>query len=78
MVKTVTIRNIPDGVYQTLRDRARAQHRSMQEEMRLILQRESGTTRGQVCETAAAYRAKFQERVITRSVVDDIREDRDR
>jgi plasmid stability protein len=77
-MKTLTIRNVPDDVYQTISDLAKRQHRSMQEELRMILQRESEVAKGSVCEEAAAYRVRFQGRPVSRSVVEDIREDRSR
>jgi plasmid stability protein len=77
-MKTLTIRNVPDDVYQNLADVAKQQHRSMQEQLRTILQRESEITRGRVCEEAAEYRIRFQDRPAAQSVVEDVREDRSR
>lgn len=78
IMKTLTIRNVPDDVYQTLSELAKQQHRSMQEQLRMILQRESKVAHGRVCEEAAKYRVRFQNRSVARSVVEDIREDRTR
>jgi plasmid stability protein len=78
IMKTLTIRNVPDDVYQSLSDLAKQQHRSMQEQLRMILQRESEVVHGKVCEEAAQYRVRFQNRPSARSVVEDIREDRER
>lgn len=77
-MKTLTIRNVPDEVFEALSERAKRHHRSMQEEMRLMLKRESETNRGRVCEQAAEYRTRFQDRMGQHSVVEDVREDRDR
>lgn len=77
-MKTLTIRNVPDDVYLTLSNLAKQQRRSMQEELRMILQRESEVAKGRVCEEAAAYRIRFRDRPVSRSVVEDIREDRAR
>lgn len=77
-MKTLTIRNVPDDVYKSISDLAKLQHRSMQEQLRIILQRESEVAHGRVCEEAATYRVRFQNRPVARSVVEDIREDRSR
>ncbi|MGA0369839.1 MAG: FitA-like ribbon-helix-helix domain-containing protein [Kiritimatiellia bacterium] len=77
-MKTLTIRNVPDEVYKSISDLAKLQHRSMQEQLRMILQRESEVVHGKICEEAAKYRVKFRGRPAARSVVEDIREDRNR
>lgn len=78
MMKSLTIRNVPDDVYQSISDLARQQHRCMQEQLRIILQRASEVVQGRACQEAAKYRARFQNRPVARSVVEVLREDRSR
>ena len=77
-MKTMTIRNIPDPVYDALVESAKAEHRSLQEQVRQILTNDVTLRAGSVCEKAAEYRTKLEGRMFNKSVVDEIREDRDR
>ncbi len=77
-MKTMTIRNLPEEVYSGLQDMARSNHRSLQEQVRLMLTEEVRLRRQSVCEQAGSYRAKLIDRMSARSVIDDIKEDRNR
>jgi plasmid stability protein len=77
-MKTMTIRNLPEEVYSGLQDMARSNHRSLQEQVRLMLIEEVRLRRQSVCEQAGSYRARLIGRISAKSVVDDIKEDRTR
>lgn len=77
-MRTMTIRNIPDPVYDTLVATARHEHRSLQEQVRYMLTNEAQLQSRSVCEQAAEYRTRLSERPAKRSVVEDVREDRER
>ncbi len=77
-MKTMTIRNIPDPVYNTLVEAARHEHRSLQEQVRYVLANEAQLQSRSVCEQAAEYRTRISGRPTECSVVEDVREDRER
>ncbi|MCC5849141.1 MAG: hypothetical protein JJU29_13730 [Verrucomicrobia bacterium] len=77
-MKTLTIRNIPDETYTKLGQEARRNHRSMQEQLRLILEREAEFAQPCVCEQATAYRSRLENRTHAQTIPEEIREDRER
>ncbi|MGC9453065.1 MAG: FitA-like ribbon-helix-helix domain-containing protein [Oceanipulchritudo sp.] len=77
-MRTMTIRNLPDEVYDGLKEMARANHRSLQEQVLRMLTEEVRLRTPSVCEEAAAYRAKLAGRTPARTVVEDLRADRER
>ena len=77
-MKTMTIRNIPDRVYDEIAKGAQAEHRSLQEQVRLILINDAALRSGSVCEKAAEYRAMLAGRASEKSVVEDLQGDRQR
>ena len=76
-MKTLTVRNVPDTVYSELADWARESHRSLQEQVRHLLEEDVRLRGVSVMESAQAYRAKMVSRELG-NVVDDVREDRHR
>ncbi|NDV62426.1 hypothetical protein G0Q06_08190 [Puniceicoccales bacterium CK1056] len=74
----MTIRNVPDETYKGLQEMARANHRSLQEQVRLMLTEEVELRNPSVCEQAAAYRAHLSGRNPAKTVIEDLREDRSR
>ena len=74
----MTIRNIPDEVYDALTEKARQEHRSLQEQVRYVLLNEARLQSRSVCEAAAEYRTRLKGRKTESTVVDDLREDRQR
>lgn len=76
-MRQMTIRNIDDDVYRRLRERARVSHRSMEAEVRAILQQAARPDRAEIARRAAAMRAGLAGRY-TGDVTAEIREDRDR
>jgi len=77
-MKSMTIRNIPDPVYNALVESAKAEHRSLQEQVRYILTNDMKLRSGSVCEMASEYRSKLAKKTVKKSAVEDIREDRDK
>mgnify|MGYP002725916760 CR=1 FL=1 len=75
-MKTMTIRNIPEDVYDALVESAHTEHRSIQEQVRYVLENEAKLRSRSVCEQAAEYRTRLSGRTTTRTVVEDLREDR--
>ena len=74
----MTIRNIPDETYEGLQMMAKLNHRSLQEQVRLMLIEEAKLSDGSVSEAASAYRTRLSGRTVEKSVVDDLRKDRSR
>lgn len=73
----LTIRNLDDRVYQRLRDHAKLNHRSLEAEVRTILERAVTPDRADVIRQAAEMRERLKGRYVGDSTA-DIREDRDR
>ncbi len=77
-MKTMTIRNIPDSAYEEIAKSAQAEHRSLQEQVRLILINDAALRSGSLCEKASGYRTMLAGRASEKSVVEDLQEDRQR
>ncbi len=76
-MRQLTVRNIDDNIYQRLKDRARVNRRSLEAEVRAILDQAVVPDRSEVARRAAAMRARLRGRY-TGNATADIREDRDR
>jgi len=76
-VRQLTIRKIDDLVYQRLQERARASRRSLEAEIRAILDQAVLLDPADVARRAAAMRARLAGRY-RGDVTADIREDRER
>lgn len=76
-MKTLTVRNVPDTVYDQLADWARENHRSLQEQARHLLEMNVKLRSPCVLEEAAAYRVRLAGRQLG-NVVEDIRRERER
>jgi hypothetical protein len=76
-MKTLTIRKVPDTVYSGLAEWARENHRSLQEQVRHLLEEDVKLRSVSVMESAQAYRARIASRQLG-NVVDDVKEDRNR
>ena len=74
---SLSLRGIPDDVYEGLRRLAAMNHRSMQEQVRLMLEREVRQARPQVLHAAQQWRQRFDGRTFP-DWLDDLREDRAR
>jgi len=75
-MKAISIRNISDEVYEALKVMAAANHRSMQEQLRLIIEREVRVASPTMAD-ARAWRARLAGRKLG-DTVEDVRQGRDR
>ena len=76
-MRTLTVKQIPDSVYRRLADWAKANHRSLQEQVRRILEREAAASGGSTTEEAERWRQRLADRDLG-SMVTAVREDRER
>ena len=76
-MKSVSIRNVPETVYAALQEMARANHRSLQEQIKCILEQEVSLVKGSPLAAAANWRKQLKERKFT-DTVKMIRQDRKR
>ncbi len=76
-MRQLTIRNVDEKVYQRLKERARISRRSLEAEVRVILDQAVLPDRSEVSRRAAAMRARLAGRY-TGDATAVIREDRDR
>ena len=76
-MKALSIRNLPDDVYAALKSMAAANHRSMQEQVRCLIEREARLVAGPGLATARAWRSRLADRSLG-DTVEDVRKDRAR
>ncbi len=76
-MKAISIRNVPDNVYVGLQKMAKTNRRSLQEQIKLILEQEVKLSKRSFLADATEWRKKFQGRSFN-DTVKDIREDRQR
>jgi plasmid stability protein len=76
-MKTMTIREVPDQVYAAICAQAETSHRSIQEQVRYVLEKEARIRGGGFRQSAARWRAKFDGRKLG-GTVEDIRAGRAR
>ena len=76
-MKALSIRNLPDDVYETLKTVAAENHRSMQEQVRWIIEREARLARRSGLIAARKWRSRLAGREFG-DLVEDVREDRRR
>ncbi|MBK7423603.1 MAG: ribbon-helix-helix protein, CopG family [Propionivibrio sp.] len=76
-MKALSIRNLPDDVYEALKKMAADNHRSMQEQVRCLIEREARLARGSGLEVARAWRLRLAGRSLG-DTVEDVRQDRER
>ena len=76
-MKTLTIRDVPDEVYEAICAQAEAGHRSIQQQVRQILEKEARLRGGGFLQAAEKWRAKFAGRKMG-GTVQDIRAGRAR
>ena len=77
LMKNLTIRNVPEEIYATLKKWAAANHRSMQEQVKAILSREVRLVVGNRFGEARAWRDRLSGREWG-DIAADIRADRNR
>lgn len=76
-MKSISIRHIPEPVYTALQQMAKENHRSLQEQVKYILEQEISLAKGSPLAMAAKWRKRFKGRKFT-DTVEMIREDRAR
>jgi len=76
-MKALSLRNIPDDVYEELRRMARENRRSLQEQVRYLLEREVRLVRESPASRAVSWRKKLAGRRFSDTVT-QIRRDRNR
>lgn len=76
-MKTMTIRSIPDEVYDTLKSLAQTEHRSLQEQVLNVIEREANLVRGTSLHRALQWRRKLARRRWG-DIVAEIRSERQR
>jgi len=75
-VKALSIRNLPDDVYESLKTMAAVSHRSMQEQVRCMIEREAKLRAGHGLTAAArTWRMRLAGRTLG-DTVEDVRTDR--
>lgn len=76
-MKSISVRNVPDTVYTALQEMARANRRSLQEQIKFILEKEAVLVKGSSLAAAANWRKQFKGRKFT-DTVKMIQQDRKR
>ncbi|MBK6402073.1 MAG: plasmid stability protein [Rhodocyclaceae bacterium] len=76
-MKALSIRNLPDDVYEALKAMAAANHRSMQEQVRCLIEREARLAASPGLAAARAWRVRLAGRNLG-DTVEDVRLDRAR
>lgn len=76
-MKSVSVRNVPDKIYAGLQAMAKANRRSLQEQIKIILEQEVKLKNQSFLASAAQWRRRLKDRKLT-NTVDLIREDRER
>lgn len=76
-MKTLTIRNIPDDLYQTISNIAKRNHRSIQQQLLVFLDRARILNSESPVDRARKIRQNFQGRTLGNTVL-EIREERKR
>ena len=76
-MKAISVRNVSDDIYLALQEMAAKNRRSLQEQIRYVLEREVRIVQGASLVTAVEWRKKLQGRQFP-DVVEMIREDRSR
>lgn len=76
-MKALSIRNLPDDVYDALKAMAIANHRSMQEQVRSMIVRETRLAASPGLAEARSWRFRLAGRELGDTVA-DVRQDRDR
>jgi plasmid stability protein len=76
-MKALSIRNLPDDVYEALKTIAATNHRSMQEHVRCLIERETRLVDNQGLANARSWRQRLAGRELG-NTVNDVRLDRSR
>jgi len=76
-MKAISIRNVPDHIYAGLQIMAKANRRSLQEQIKVILEQEIKLSNRSFVAGAAQWRKRLQERNLS-DTVKTVRKDRQR
>lgn len=76
-MRAISVRNVPEDVYAGLQAMAKTNRRSLQEQIKLILEQEVKLNKKSFLADAAEWRKKFQGRKF-KDTVKDVRKDRQR
>ena len=76
-MKSISIRNIPDNVYAMLQKIAKSNRRSLQEQVKFILEKEIQLVKGSPIAVAAQWRKRLKDRKMS-DTVNLVRQDRQR
>ncbi|HEC16278.1 MAG TPA: Arc family DNA-binding protein [Sedimenticola sp.] len=76
-MRSLSVRNLPDSVYEGIKRMAEANHRSMQEQIRHLLEQEVRLAANSPLSAAGEWRARLASRNLA-DTVNDVREDRRR
>jgi len=76
-MKAISIRNVPDNLYAGLQVMAKKNRRSLQEQIKLILEQEVKLANRSYLTAAAEWRKRLQRRSLI-DTVKSVRKDRDR
>jgi len=76
-MKSISLRNVPNDIYQGLQAMAKANRRSLQEQIKHLLETEVKLINGSTVSKAAEWRKRLKDRTHT-DTLQFIREDRDR
>lgn len=76
-MRSLTVRGVDDEVYEGLQELARKNHRSMQEQVKMLLEREVSLTRGGHLSRCLSIRSRLEGRDWG-NLVADIRRERER
>jgi len=76
-MRSISLRNVPDDVYLALQAMAKANRRSLQEQIKHLLEQEVRIRRGSSLAAARRWRRRLERRTHTDSVT-LVREDRER
>jgi plasmid stability protein len=76
-MKAISIRNVPDHIYAGLQTMAKANHRSLQEQVKIILEQEVKLANRSFLAGASKWRKRLQGRKFS-DTVETVRKDRQR
>ena len=76
-MKAISIRSVPEDIYASLQTMAKVNHRSLQEQVKYILEKEVKLVQGSPLSRAAMWRKSLTGRQLT-DTVQMLREDRSR
>lgn len=76
-MRAISVRNVPEDVYAGLQAMAKTNRRSLQEQIKLILEQEVKLNKRSFLADAAEWRKKFKGRKF-KDTVKDVRKDRQR